>query len=925
MMAYPLLTTKFFIPLSTRYRVHRPALAARLDRILDPGCCLALVSAPAGFGKTALLAAWTAALDQVPGGPHAAWLSIDEGDNDPVTFWTYFTGALQQRQPGIGAPALAWLGQPGADLTQAAALLINELAASPRPWVVVLDDYHLVRSPGIHRALAYFIEHAPPHLHTVLATRADPPLPLALLRGRGRLLEIRLNDLRFSNDEARSYLNASTGIPLPEQAVVSLNQKAEGWIAGLQLAALALQDLHPPGASAPDPAQAAAFIDSFSGSNRFILDYLMEEVLNRQPEAMQRFLLQTSILEQLCGPLCDALLQDGDAPAQGEGQTALEALEQVNLFIIPLDHQRRWYRYHHLFADLLRKRLAQSDPLAVQRLHRRAARWFEQNAMLPQAIQHAFQVPDMHQAAAWVAQVTEELWGRGEHATLLGWMSALPDHEKQAYPHLLIYQVSMLISAGKIKEAEACIPLLESHIESSLSTNPDQPILRGQAAALRTYIASFYGDRAAVFTQAETALQYLTRPQDAGQRCGVSLVLGNACLDAGRLQEGVKTLSAAAADAETSRKPHMVLTALSIQGKILWFQGQLNRAFQVCQQGLELIDQHQLDQSPMAADLRLAWGALCCERGLLDEAESFLRQGLQTAQTHRYTWQTAWGLTLLARLLLTQGDPLQTESAALEASAWIAAHQVPTYYEALCDAVLSQAWVRQGKQEQARSYLQGKVTPAGGELVFPQQFAHLAWARVERLQSPGTAGSWFEPLLASSEPQGLVRFQVEAYLQQALTKRAQGQPTQAAALLRQALELAQPQGAVQVFRDEGQPLADLLREVFAPGSKPPTTPAAQFAAQILAYHDHSPAPAPPPPTAKPAQPPTSAPALAEPLSRRELETLRLMAEGLSNKEIGLRLHLSLRTVKYYSTGLFNKLGVDSRMQAVKRARELGLL
>ncbi len=930
-MSEPLLLTKLFIPPPGKYLVGRARLVEKLNQCLEPGCRLTLISAPAGFGKTTLISTWAAAAKDASPERRIAWLSIDDGDNDPVIFWSYVIAALQTQQQGVGQPSLDMLAAQGADLERQLASLINDLAQTSQPWVVVLDDYHLIRNPIIHQSLTFFCEHAPPHIHLMIASRTDPPLPLSLLRGRGQLLEIRLQDLRFSDDEADAYLNAGIGLDLAAQSVQALNHKAEGWIAGLQMAAISLRDA----ASLPEPEKAADFVASFSGSNRFILDYLIEEVLNRQPKPIQHFLIRTSILDQLCGPLCDALLDGSGEIAQLNAQSALEYLESSNLFIFPLDQERYWYRYHQLFADLLRKRLAQAAPEVLQELHRRAVQWYEQNGLIPSAIQHAFHLQDFHKAAALVAQVTEAMWGRGEHATLLAWMDALPDEEKSAYPSLLTFQVSMLISAGKLREAEACIPILEGYIQASLEhpgaqnegteANPERAALIGKVSALRTYIASFYGDQPALLAHAQIALQHLTRDEDAGQRCGVSLVLGNAYLALGELGAADQAFVDAVAAGKKALKPSMVLTGLSNLAAVLWLQGNLSRAAQACREGLQLISRHRLDRSPMTVDVWLAWGMILCERGALAEAEPFIRQGLALAQEQQFIWQVAWGYLAHARLQLAQGNLPGAETAAQSAEQWIAAHEVPVHISCEAAGLLAELWLRQGKTSQAARYLEQHDIQADGGITFPHQFGYLAWARLKWMQGDEEGAL---DLLARTahwaEAQSQTGALIAAFILQAGVNQSQGNRKTGLAFLEQALELAEPEGYAQVFVNEGQPMAALLREAVRQKVYP------EYAGRLLALFAGlaSGAPTASQPGAEPGQRPHSSPEtmpLVEPLSRREMETLRLMAEGYSNKEIAQKLFISLRTVKYYSTGIYNKLGVDSRMQAVNRAREAGLL
>jgi LuxR family transcriptional regulator, maltose regulon positive regulatory protein len=920
-MPVPLLMTKLYIPSPGKYLVGRMRLVEKLDQCLEPGRSLTLISAPAGFGKTTLISAWLTGAKLARSGRWAAWLSIDEGDNDPVIFWSYVIAALQTQQEGVGQQALAMLAEQGADLERKLAALINDLAQISHACVVVLDDYHLIRNPNIHQSLTFFLEHIPAHIHVMIASRTDPPLPLALLRGRGKLLEIRMQDLRFSDEDAETYLNAGIGLNLAARSVQALNHKTEGWIAGLQMAGLAMQDIvSGETISFPVKQRVDDFVTSFSGSHRFILDYLIEEVLNRQPEAIQHFLINTSILDQLCGPLCNALLQGSEL----EAQSALQYLESCNLFIIPLDQQRYWYRYHQLFADLLRKRLAQNAPEMIGELHRRAIRWYEQNGLLPNAIQHAFQQPDFHKAAALVAQVTEALWGRGEHATLLAWMDALPDEEKKPYPSLLVFQVSMLISAGKLQEAEACIPILEGYIRATLEANPEQTVLIGNVAALRTYIASFHGDQPALHSQAQLALQNLTRDEDAGQRCGVSLVSGSALLAEGNLEAASQAFAEAISAGKKGHKPAMTMTGISNLARVLWFQGKLSRADQVCQEATQLIEQYGLERSTMAADVWLTWGEILCEREALADAEATIRKGLDLAQEQQFVWQVAWGYQAQARLQQAQDNLVEAEIAAQAAEQWAVEHPVPAHISCRGSGLLAELWLRQGKTTQAERYLQThQITPLD-EIQFPHQAEYLSWARLAWLRGDTKANDLLERICDWAGENQQTGTLLAALILQALFCQSRGMLEQGVAFLGRALELAEPDGYSRSFVNEGEPMAALLQEAVKQGFRP------EYASQLLSAFPEistgagagSQIGATPDLHKSIASDKT---ALVEPLSRREMETLQLIAEGYSNKEIAQKLCISLRTVKYYSTGLYGKLGVDSRMQAVIRARELGLL
>ncbi len=530
------------------------------------------------------------------------------------------------------------------------------------------------------------------------------------------------------------------------------------------------------------------------------------------------------------------------------------------------------------------------------------------------------------------------MWGRGEHTTLLAWMAALPDEIKQRYPALLTFQVSMLISAGKGKEAEACIVLLERYIQDALratnadgsndpaALNPEQAALIGNVCALRTYIASFFGDRPALFEQAKMALQNLTRPEDAGQRCGVSLVLANAYLSEGCLEEADQTYLEAMAAGEHAQKPAMALTGAANLAVVRWFQGHLRRATEACQAGLHSIAEHNLDRSPMTVDLWLTWGAILCEQGALAEAETFLRQGLDVALEQQYIWQVAWGYQALARLRLAHGQLAEAETAAQAGVEWAAAHAVPDHFASPGVGLLASIWLREGKIAKAAAYLQERELQAQDEIRFPRASEYLALARLKGTQGDSAAADLLARLIQWAEAHQDTGTLVAALLLRARQHPSGGGLREGLADLERALAAAEPEGFSEVFVVEGEPMAELLRQAVQQGQH------AEYAAKLLeafpglptgapaASRDVEEAAKPAPAPAKPAPA-----ALAEALSKREMETLQLMAQGLSNKEIAQKLYLSLRTVKYYSTGIYNKLGVDSRMQAVIRARELGLL
>ena len=942
----PLLATKLIVPPPGRIRVERLHLVERLDDCLHPGCRLALLSAPAGFGKTTLASAWVSriASPAFQPAPSVAWVSLDGGDNDPVLFWSYLISALQTQRPELGKRSLGLLHTPqGLNLEGSLASLLNDLSGIPDPFILILDDYHVIRNPDIHRSLAYFLEHIPSHFHLMVATRTDPPLPLALLRARGQLVEFRLSDLRFTDEDAAAFLNSGMGLDLAGEAVRALNHKAEGWAAGLQMAALSLWEA----GSLPDPEKVAGFIASFSGSNRYILDYLIEEVLDRQPPEIQDFLFKTSILEKLCAPLCDALIKKVEwknkstqlfsnlhSPSSNS-QSILEYLEQTNLFLLPLDGERIWYRYHQLFGDLLKRRLSHLDPGSLPELHRRAMQWYEANGLIPQAIEHAFQKVDYSKAASLVSRVSEELWGRGEHVTLLGWIEALPEGEKREYPHLWVWQVSMLISAGKLQEAERCIPEIERYIRFASGEGSIKPLLTGKLYALRTYIASFYKDLPRLFQYAHLALENLDMESGAADRCGLSLVLGNAYLTDGNFEAAAQALRDAIQAGKKAQRPYLVLSGLANLAICSCLQGDMQEASRVCQEGLVLVQGDGLEHAPMASELFTAWGFILCERNKLDEAAGYIRRGISLAHERSYIWPLAWGFLAWTRLLLARCDLAAAEDAIREADELASQHEIPVFITGRISGLKARVWIGLGKLDQAVGILQNQAIRYDCETFSPHQTGYLDLARLYLARGePEAAGNLLDKMLSWAEPLHLMSWSIQAMVLQALAYQAQGDLESSLACLERALGLAEPHYYFRTFLNEGEPVARLLTEAVRRGIR------SEYASRLLDAFPDSPGV-----QAHGAETPPDKPALnaavavpgaglgiipgegelVEPLTRREQEVLRLINEGFSNKEIAQRLSISLRTVKFYATNLYSKLGVAGRTQAVYKARELGLL
>jgi len=548
-----LLTTKLHIPPAWPDLISRPRLIEQLNAGLHRK--LTLVSAPAGFGKTTLLSEWVHAgvgsreygvgskehTSERPPTPFFAWVSLDESDNDPTRFLAYFIAALQTIETNIGRGVLSSLQSPQPPPTKAIlTTLINEIAAIPDRIVLVLDDYHLIEAQSIHDALTFLLEHLPPQMHLVIAAREDPPLPLARLRARSQLIELRATDLRFSSSEAAEFLNRMMSLDLSAEDIAALERRTEGWIAGLQLAAISMQGHK----------DVSGFVQSFTGSHRFVLDYLMEEVLEQQSESVQTFLLQTAVLDRLTGSLCDAVRfgvaetpRFGSAKSptgQGNGQATLETLERANLFIVPLDEERRWYRYHHLFADLLRQRLHSIQSEQVPTLHLRASEWYEQNGFTDGAIEHALLAEDFERAVHLIEEHVDAIWACGEHAKLRRWLDWLPVEVVYSKPHLCVFHAWLLFTGGQQDAAERCLQAVDralapsnycttetSPIEEDQPPGSDRMKLRGRVAAIRAFVASYRSDAPEIIRHARQALGYLPE-QDLTWRSTAAVALGDA-------------------------------------------------------------------------------------------------------------------------------------------------------------------------------------------------------------------------------------------------------------------------------------------------------------------------------------------------------------------------------------------------------------
>lgn len=897
-MADSILVTKLYIPPPRPELVSRSRLIERLNAGLRPECRLTLISASAGFGKTTLLSEWIHQKDEGRGRIRFAWVSLDAGDNDPIRFMTYCVAALQTVQPGLGESVLPLIqSRQPLPIKELLTVLVNEMAESP--VVLVLDDYHVIESEPIHTALTFLLDHLPPQMHLVIASRADPPLSIARLRARGQLAELRTGDLLFTPDEAAAFLNGVMGLGLADVDVMALEERTEGWIAGLQMAALSLRGR----------IDVLGFIQAFTGSHRFVLDYLVEEVLNRQSPDVQQFLLETCVLDQLTGSLCNMLT------GRSDGQAMLERLEQANLFVVPLDTERRWYRYHHLFADLLRGRLNQIDPNHLTELHCRARMWLEENGFIAEAIGHAFATGDIGQAARIAEENALAMMDHGQIATLVSWLNALPGELVRSRPWLCIAQAWIYVYAGQLGLVE---PLLQDAEKGLIGFDVlcERQRVAGHIAAVHAYAAWIHGQGSLAAELTRKALAMLPQ-EDRVARCLAATTLGNALQFCGDLAGAAQAFQQAVAIGREAGHTHSFLLALSGQAYLFILRGQLCQAFAACQEALRLADNRRgAWQMPALAALYATLSIVLCQRNDLDGALHYAQQGVELAEK----WQQADTLhlayTSLAEALAAQGNM----DGALEIirKAKQVADQVSPWFVRISTVQEAMLRLAMGDAESALRWLQPSGLDADADIRFEHLTQYYLLART--LMAQGKTDEAFRLLTRTLEvlekreagyhiPQVLVS--------QALALKAMGQDEAALAALERALTLAQPEGYVRAFVDEGEPIARLLRQAASRGI------AAGYVTKLLSAFEPSAKSQAASPTVL--QGSHQSMTLVEPLSERELEVLRLLAAGLSNKQVAQTLMVAVDTVKKHLKNIYGKLDVHSRTQAVARAQGLGLL
>jgi LuxR family transcriptional regulator, maltose regulon positive regulatory protein len=875
-----LLSTKLFIPSARKNHVHRPRLVQLLNTALDQDKTLILVSASAGYGKTTMVTEWLQTLLI-----KAAWLSLDANDNDPGRFLAYLIAALQKIDEHIGENTLALLRSPqplppGILLTP----LLNEIANLPSPFILVVDDYHCIQAMPIHQQLGFLVEQRPPQMHLVIITREDPPLPLARLRARGQMLEIRQEDLRFTLEECTDFLQRLMELPLSQDNIASLERRTEGWIAGLQLAAIALRSPLSLQGRTGGEAEASVFVKAFSGSSHYILEYLMQEVFERQPAQDQEFLLKTSILDRMSGGLCDAITgQTGSA-------SRLDQLEHANLFIIPLDQSHTWYRYHRLFAELLQQRLRTSGSFSETCLHRLASQWFTSEGLFPEAIQHALAGEDWTEAAWLINDKAISMLGHGELGTLLAWFKAIPEGIFKENPRLCLNYGWVLTLIG---QSEAAVPYLEC-AERLLK---DEGALLGQVLIARAYLERSRADYASAISLSRQALSLIEK-SDIVNRSLATFTLGFAYFNTGNIAEAEPALLEACQTCRMVGNHYARQTALGLLGAIQAMQGKLHEAAEFNRQALD-----EAQGAPTAAQVEVFLASIHYEWNDLEAAAEILEKGLRSSRLIGNLAIQNDGLRLLARLKQAQGNPSVALEALQQLHQVAQASEVPLH-RALADACHVEIALAQNDLTSA-SYWMAQMTqetaPAVLGPIYDLTRARYSLALVQPAEAAQVLAGLNEQISGMNSQ---ISVAIETRALQAL---AAATPAEALSFLEDALKLAKPGGYIRIFVDKGAPMKALLERLKAQGGD-----LRAYVLAILAAFGES-------------RNLRTTQSLVEPLSERELDVLHLLAQGLSNAEIAQHLVVSVGTVKTHVHNLINKLGVSSRAQAVMRAGELALL
>ncbi|WP_244208171.1 LuxR C-terminal-related transcriptional regulator [Arthrobacter oryzae] len=867
---------------------------------------MTLVSAPAGFGKTTLLAEWLGGMQADD--RRIAWVSLDASDTDAASFWTYVVSALQTAVPGIGSSALELISPSDGWTESVLTTVLNELAMVPADVWLVLDDYHLVDSHEVGKGMVFLLEHLPSHVHVVISTRADPELPMPRWRVRGELVELRAADLRFTAEEVSAYLNEVAGLNLSAGAVVALEQRTEGWAAALQLAALSLQGRE----------DVAGFIAGFAGTDRYVVDYLVEEVLGHQPDHVRTFLMLTAVLDRFSGPLCDAVT------GRADGREMLTALERANLFIVPLDDRREWYRYHHLFADVLRARLLNEQPGLVPLLHQRASAWYAHKDLMEEAVRHALEAQDFNRAAHLMEWAVPMIRRNRQEAILFGWLRALPADVVRCSPVLSVFYGFMLMASGdlhgvepRLEDAERALAAVPSGAVPPWPETEELRTLPATIAVYRASLAQARGDAAGTSEHARHALA-LAGPGDHLARGAASGFLGLAAWANGEMSSALDTFTQAVASLHASGNLVDAISSTVVLADMWLVAGRPGKARRLYQDALQLAEAEGEPVARATAELHVGLGGLDLEAGdfaaaaghLTTAGEYFERAPMTES---RYRW-------FVARALAARADGRLDDAATLLGQA--EQLYLPGFFPDVqpIGAMRARIWIVHGKTSEAAGWAEARGVALTDKASYLSEFDHLTLVRLLIAQHrehpdggmPRQADHLLGRLLESAETGGRAGSVMEIRMLQALALAVQGHWEQARAMLGRAFaEAPEPGGYAGLFLAEGTPMMELLRDAAAHGI------AEGHVQRLLNV-------AAPPYAQAPAQGHRLPSSVGEKLSGRELQVLRLLDGDLSGPEIAQALFISTNTLRTHTKHIFAKLAVTTRRAAVRKARDRGL-
>ncbi|HSF79855.1 MAG TPA: LuxR C-terminal-related transcriptional regulator [Anaerolineales bacterium] len=886
-----LLSTKLFVPSPGPNRVSRPRLIAQLNTSLEKA--LTLISAPAGYGKTTLVSSWLREIE-LP----FAWISLDEADNDPIRFLQYLILALQKIVPALRLDLLGVLQRVQKDTFKPLLnIIINEIVRQATSFVLILDDFHTIHAQPVLEMTSYLFEHIPPQLHVTLLSRTDPPFPLSHLRARNQLVDIRADHLRFTRDEICYFFKKIVGLELSIAEIAAMESRTEGWIAGLQLAAISMHGI--------DDIQ--GFITAFTGSHHYIMDYLSEEVLKRQPERVRLFLLQTSILRSMCGPLCQAVV-DPYVIEQTNAQVILEDLERMNLFLIPLDDKRRWYRYHHLFAEVLNRHLEHLYPHLPAQLHRRASDWHEQNGMIAEATHHAIMGGNQARAAQLVEQNGCSLLMRGEGFTLLQWVESVAPFT-QKHPWLSVLKAWGLALTGHLDQVEPTLQMAEG-LFSPFEPALEVKIMLGSIAAVRAFIANLHGEAQLAEDYAQGALEYLPLSNDfsCSMRSVATSICGDACWINGNLEQARGAYLEAVQISQVAGNIYMTMIAKSNLADVLIEQGELHQAARIYAETLQNARHPDGQELPIADRLFAGLGGIYYEWNHLQAAGQHTQRCIELCQQ--------WGNSnLLAKSYVTQAwleqaksNPQKARGAMRAAELMLREQRLSPRQSNIIKLDLAHWWIAQGSLDRASHLVQHLELTIDDEFSYAREPEYLLLLRLLLAQGEyDAARTLAERFLHMAEASKRVGRVIEILVLQALIFQGKKDINQALAILEKAFSLAQPEGYARIFLDEGEPMVKLLYQAKSRrlGGEYPS----ELLSRLFSASDTE---------------PTPSQLLIEPLTARELELLKLIEAGFTNQEIAHWLVISIPTVKRHISNIYAKLGAKSRTQAVSLGRELKL-